>query len=187
MGKLTFVLGGARSGKSSYAQRRGEKCAGQVVYLATAQALDEEMQQRIRLHQKERSPGWLTLEAPKAIALAWRSAGQPGELVLLDCLTLLVSNLLMELVVDEGIPDENRAIASVQNEIDALLAAVKEGPAEWLIVSNEVGLGLVPPYPMGRLYRDLLGWANQRLAFEADEVIWMVAGIPVPIQAYRER
>ena len=187
MGKLTFVLGGARSGKSSYAQRVGEKCRGQVVYLATAQALDDEMQGRISAHQKERSVDWVTLEAPKAIAQTWRSAGQPGDLVLLDCLTLLVSNLLMDRVVDDAILDENQAAASVHNEIDTLLAAVKESQAEWVVVSNEVGLGLVPPYPMGRLYRDLLGWTNQRLAAEADEVIWMIAGIPLPIQAFRER
>jgi adenosylcobinamide kinase/adenosylcobinamide-phosphate guanylyltransferase len=107
--------------------------------------------------------------------------------VLLDCLTLLVSNLLL-LEGDIDQPDMARADGfahRLEAEIQALLEAIRGSRADWIVVSNEVGMGLVPPYPSGRLYRDLLGYANQRLAAQADEVYWMVAGIPVPIHGYR--
>jgi adenosylcobinamide kinase/adenosylcobinamide-phosphate guanylyltransferase len=103
-----------------------------------------------------------------------------------DCLTLLVSNLVLQAAPDIDHPDEQAARTLVEAEINDLLNAIESIPAEWIIVSNEVGQGLVPPYPMGRVYRDLLGWANQRLAQKADEVIWMVAGIPVPIGEYKK-
>jgi adenosylcobinamide kinase/adenosylcobinamide-phosphate guanylyltransferase len=107
------------------------------------------------------------------------------ELVVLDCVTLLVSNVVVHAAHDIDQPDETTARASVEAEITELLSAMEASPARWLVVSNEVGQGLVPPYPVGRLFRDLLGWANQRLAEKSDEVIWMVAGIPVPIRQYR--
>ena len=105
--------------------------------------------------------------------------------ILLDCLTLLVTNLLMGAAPDEDHPDEAAAVQAVEQELAQLLVAIRTSPADWIAVSNEVGLGLVPPYPLGRLYRDLLGRANQQLAATADEVFWMVAAIPVPIHTYR--
>jgi len=193
MGKLTFILGGARSGKSSYAQRLAEKHAGRVAFIATATPGDDEMAERILQHQKERPPGWGTLEIPFGVATALASAPTGGagaanpmqaDIILLDCLTLLVSNLLFQGSQDEV--DEGTAAARVETEISGLLGFIRGSRADWIIVSNEVGLGLVPPYPLGRIYRDLLGRANQELAASADEVVWMVAGIPVPIQNYRE-
>jgi adenosylcobinamide kinase/adenosylcobinamide-phosphate guanylyltransferase len=185
MAKLTFILGGARSGKSSHAQRLAAQHAGLVLYVATAQALDDEMSARIRVHRDERPPQWQTLEAPLGVGPAVQSLLPPPGLVLLDCLTMLVTNVLLQAAPDPNAPDEAAASAALEQEMSALLSAVTAGSADWIIVSNEVGLGLVPPYPLGRLYRDLLGWANQRLAARANEVLWMVAGIPVPIQQFR--
>jgi adenosylcobinamide kinase / adenosylcobinamide-phosphate guanylyltransferase len=176
---ITLILGGARSGKSSHAQSLAEGTGTSVTFLATAQALDEEMSQRIQKHRLERPAGWETLEIPCDIA-----AHVPqikSELVILDCITLLVSNLLMQFVKDDLV-DEKPFLAAVQKEVDALIAAIQEQDQDWFIISNEVGLGLVPPYQMGRVYRDALGWANQRLAREADKVIFMVAGIPTTIK-----
>ena len=182
MGKLTFLLGGARSGKSSHAQKLAEQSGKSVTFIATAQALDDEMSTRIQKHQQDRPVHWETLEIPFGIAAQVEPL--KTEVVLLDCITLLVSNLMMQFV-ENDLVDEEKSMLAVQAEIDALLAYIHSHEQDWFIISNEVGLGLVPPYQMGRVYRDLLGWANQRLAREADEVLWMVAGIPVPIAQFR--
>ena len=182
MGSLTFILGGARSGKSSYAQRLAEKQSRPVTFIATANASDDEMAARILQHQSQRPPDWITREIHYDIAA--QLAPSPPEVVLLDCVTLLVSNLLLR--DGQAEPDEPAATARVETEIGDLLNFVRERGTDWIMVSNEVGLGLVPPYRLGRLYRDLLGRSNQRLAAAADRVIWMVAGIPVPIQDCRE-
>ncbi len=187
MGRLTFILGGARSGKSAYAQRLAEKHGGRVTFIATATAGDDEMAARILQHQKERPANWLTREIPHGIASAITSAPTSDtgtELVLLDCLTLLVSNLLLQ--DDSPKIDEMAATTRVETEISGLLALIQNRDVDWIIISNEVGLGLVPSYPLGRIYRDLLGRANQQLAACAKEVFWMVAGIPIPIHTYRE-
>ncbi len=185
MGKLTLILGGARSGKSSYAQRLAIQHGGPVVYIATAQALDPEMENRIENHRLERPQDWITLEAPRRVAAAVKQIQVIAGIILLDCLTLLITNLLMGASPDEDHPDEAAAVEAVEQELDQLLPAIPMSPADWIVVSNEVGLGLVPPYPLGRVYRDLLGRANQQLAAAADEVFWMVAAIPVPIHTYR--
>jgi adenosylcobinamide kinase / adenosylcobinamide-phosphate guanylyltransferase len=184
MGRLTLILGGARSGKSTYAQRLAAAHGGQVVFIATAEGQDDEMRQRIAAHQSDRPPGWQTLEIPYDVGQAFTRLSPPADVVLLDCMTLLVSNLLL-LEGDIDQPDAAAAEARLDVELKALLAAIRTSRAGWIIVSNEVGQGLVPPYPSGRVYRDLLGHANQRLAAEADEVYWMVAGIPVPIHGWR--
>jgi len=186
MGQLTLILGGARSGKSSFAEELAREMRGQVVYVATAEALDEEMKARIAKHQKGRPEDWQTLEAPRDIARTWLEKGAETDVIILDCVTLLVSNLLIASAEGEDQPDESKATGLVRAEIEALLSAVEEGSSHWIVVSNEVGLGLVPPNPLGRVYRDLLGLANQRLAAGADRVYWMAAGIPVPIHGYRK-
>lgn len=185
MNDLTFILGGARSGKSAYAEQLAAQVPGRVLYIATAQALDDEMQARIAAHQGRRPSGWQTLELPAGVGRALLAAPPHADLILIDCLTLLVSNLVLKASPDMDHPDEPAATALVRTETDELLRAIRAIPARWLVVSNEVGQGLVPPYPAGRLYRDLLGWANQRFAQAAHKVIWMVAGIPVPIAQYR--
>ena len=176
---ITLILGGARSGKSSYAQRLAEETGRPVTFLATAQALDEEMSTRIQKHRAERPAGWDTLELP--CDLATHVPQIESQVVLLDCITLLISNLLMQYVKDDLVAEAPFMLA-VQKEIDELIAAIRQREQEWLIISNEVGLGLVPPYQMGRVYRDALGWANQRLAREADHVLFLVAGIPMVVK-----
>lgn len=179
MGRLTLILGGARSGKSSHAQSLAEGTGKSVTFLATAQALDEEMSTRIQKHRLERPSGWETLEIP--CDLASHIPQIKSEVVILDCVTLLVSNLLMQFVRDELV-DEKPFMSAVEKEIEDLIAAIRGQNREWFIISNEVGLGLVPPYLMGRVYRDALGWANQRLAREANQVLFMVAGIPMVVK-----
>ncbi len=187
MGRLTFILGGARSGKSNFAERLAAAQGGQVCYIATAQALDDEMQTRIAAHRQKRPASWQTLELSSNLGDALLSHPPSADFILLDCVTLLVSNLVLQAASDLDHPDEAAAAKLVEAEIAKLLEAIQAIPAHWVIVSNEVGQGLVPPYPVGRIYRDLLGWANQRLAKEAEEVYWMVAGIPVPIQQFKNR
>ena len=184
MGKLTFLIGGARSGKSSFAKKLAEDSGKSVTFIATAQALDEEMSARIKKHQEERSAGWHTLEIESGIAACLREKPTSAELYLLDCVTLLVTNLMMQSTKDD-LADEQQAMQALENELGELLVYIREHEQDWIIISNEVGQGLVPPYQMGRVYRDLLGRANQRIASVADEVYWMVAGIPVPIQQFR--
>jgi adenosylcobinamide kinase/adenosylcobinamide-phosphate guanylyltransferase len=179
MGQITLLLGGARSGKSSYAQRLAEDSGKSVTYLATAQALDDEMSSRIQKHQSERPAHWQTLEIPLDVAA--HVGGIKSELVILDCMTLLVTNLMMRFTADDLV-DEAPFTEAVYKEAADLLAAIRAGKPDWLIISNEIGLGLVPPYQMGRVYRDLLGWANQRLAREADRVVFLAAGIPITIK-----
>jgi adenosylcobinamide kinase/adenosylcobinamide-phosphate guanylyltransferase len=181
MGKLTFILGGARSGKSRYAMQLARQHPGAVTYLATAQALDPEMDARIARHRQERPAGWQTLEIPTQVGVYLQHHPPEGSLILLDCLTMLVSNLLMQAGGAEDRPDEAGATQAIDAEVEALLGVIRSGPADWIVVSNEVGMGLVPPYPMGRLYRDLLGLANQRFAAQAAEFYFMVAGIPMKV------
>lgn len=180
--QLTLILGGARSGKSSYAEKLAADGGAQVLYVATAEASDEEMAARIARHQSERPAAWQTLEAPLQVGQQIEQvlAKSPADVVLIDCLTLLSSNILLSLGEE---PPAAAIEAAVNEEIDALLAARQLAPqSEWIIVSNEVGLGLVPVYPLGRLYRDALGRANQRLAAVADRVLFMVAGLPLVVK-----
>ena len=178
-GKITLILGGARSGKSSHAQYLAEQTGKSVTFLATAQALDDEMSTRIRKHRAERPADWDTLEIPFNIAS--HISQLKSDVVILDCITLLLSNLLMQFVKDDR-ADEAPYMSAVQKEIKELIAKMREQNQDWIIVSNEVGLGLVPPYQMGRIYRDAIGWANQQLAREADKVTLMVAGIPMVVK-----
>lgn len=179
MGKLTLILGGARSGKSTYAEQLAARRGGRVTYIATAQALDEEMQARIAIHRQKRPDSWETIEVSSRVGLTLAESRPKAEVILLDCLTLLVANRLLEISPDVDRPDEAAAAVQVRTEVDELLAEIETSPADWIVVSNEVGLGLVPPYPLGRIYRDLLGWANQRLARQAEQVVFLIAGIPM--------
>jgi adenosylcobinamide kinase / adenosylcobinamide-phosphate guanylyltransferase len=180
-GKLILILGGARSGKSTTAERMARELGGDdVLYVATAEAWDDEMRARIAEHQRARPAHWRTLEAPLNVADRLRAVVIP-RVVLLDCITLLASNALLTLPED---CDQETANKVVLGEIEPLLALYQAGRATWIIVTNEVGLGVVPPYRLGRLFRDALGMANQRLALVADEVILMVAGLPWRLKPY---
>jgi len=199
MGKLTLILGGARSGKSSYAEKRAKELGGDgVLYVATSETKDEEMVERVIKHRTERPPAWGTVEAPRNVARALRQAQDTAirqersvaKVILLDCVTFLVANYLMEAAGPEDDPFDDPSAdpfdaqieADVVADVEALVAYVQETEVEMLVVSNEVGLGVVPPYELGRAYRDILGRANQILARHADEVLLFVAGIPMKVK-----
>lgn len=167
---IVFVTGGARSGKSRFAERRAAASGEAVTYLATAQALDAEMAERIARHRADRPVEWLTLEEPLRVPEALGRA--PTPTVLLDCLSLWVSNLLLEGLSDPA------ALARA----DALLAAARTRPGLTVLVSNEVGFGIVPDNALARRYRDLLGWVNQQAAAASDEAWLLVSGLPLQLK-----
>jgi adenosylcobinamide kinase/adenosylcobinamide-phosphate guanylyltransferase len=171
MPPLTFILGGARSGKSRHAQTLAETSGRAPMMIATAQAFDAEMQDRITRHQSERGPAWTTIEAPIDLAAAIAQIQTPATIVI-DCLTLWVTNLLM---ADRDIPAASTA----------LLAACRTSPNPIIMVTNETGFGIVPPDPLSRRFRDEAGRLHQLIAATADEVTLMVAGLPLAIKSHR--
>lgn len=177
--KMMLVLGGARSGKSTYAQNLALENRGRVVYVATAEAKDEEMQERIAVHRKERPSHWLTLEAATQVGKRIELMVEEADMVLLDCMTLLTSNVILQLPEAVSIMDAQNAM---DEELHHLIDVYMRSDCEWIIVSNEVGMGLVPPYALGRIYRDVLGRVNQQLAQIADEVLFLVAGLPMKLK-----
>lgn len=177
--KHILILGGARSGKSRYALDRAGSISDKVLFVATAEPLDEEMRIRIAAHQRERPRSWQTLEIP--VNLAEGIAGRIGdaEVVLVDCLTLLVSNLMLGEARSGEIED---AGGRVMREMETLTGLMQQTRTTFILVSNEVGLGLVAENRLGRAYCDLLGRANQLIARYAGEVYFMVAGIPMKVK-----
>lgn len=181
MDKLTLILGGARGGKSTYAEQLAKQHTGNVLYIATAQALDDEMVDRIEKHKLQRSDSWHSLEIPKGVGAEIAPHIKAGDLILLDCLTMLIANVILDVCGDLDNPDEQLASDAVDQELESLLATIQQSDAQWILVSNEVGMGVVPPYPVGRLYRDLLGWANRKVAGISDDVFLLVAGMVLPL------
>ncbi|MGD2027190.1 MAG: bifunctional adenosylcobinamide kinase/adenosylcobinamide-phosphate guanylyltransferase [Anaerolineales bacterium] len=183
MNEFVLLLGGARSGKSSYAEEMAAACSDSVLYLATAEAKDEEMAERIARHRESRPQTWRTLEAPRGAAAALKEAWQGEKVILLDCITLLVTNLLPS---GEGFEQVAVQVEEYEHlvleEVEALIEFIAGTDALTLVVSNEVGMGLVPPYELGRAYRDILGRANKALAQAADRVLLLVAGIPMQVK-----
>jgi len=167
-GSLTFLLGGARSGKSTHAEKLVTALPAPWTYIATAQAWDDEMTERIALHRARRGEGWSTLDAPLDLVGALRAVPD-GQPVLVDCLTLWLSNHMLS----------EHDIDALSSELEDVLAAPR-GP--WFAVSNEVGLGIVPDNPLGRRFRDAQGRLNQRVAAAADNVRFIVAGIPMQVK-----
>jgi adenosylcobinamide kinase / adenosylcobinamide-phosphate guanylyltransferase len=184
-GRLTLILGGARSGKSSYAEALASRLGNRVLYLATAEALDEEMHARVADHRARRPAAWQTLEVPLGVGATLEASPEAAaaDVILLDCLSLLVSNVLLSRGPRVPEPDVATAMVWVRTELDGLLAAHRQLGAHLVVVSNEVGLGVVPAYALGRTYRDCLGWANQTLVRVAGQVILMVAGLPVDLRS----
>jgi adenosylcobinamide kinase/adenosylcobinamide-phosphate guanylyltransferase len=177
--KSTLIIGGARSGKSYFAQELALKSGGDVLFVATAEAGDEEMKQRIEAHRKARPPTWKTLEATTNVgSQITRNIGK-AQTVIIDCITLLVNNIFQQ--HDQKL-DAASLEKAVMAEIEELVNCIDHVDASFIIITNEVGLGLVPADKTSRLYRDLLGKANQALAKHADEVYLMLAGIPVTIK-----
>lgn len=173
MKKSVFVIGGCRSGKSRQALMIAESLAREKrVFIATCIAYDDEMKDRIARHRQERSRRWHTVEAPLHLPEAILEAGGAAGVLLVDCLTLWINNLLME----------KHDTGQITDQVQSLARAVKAAACPVILVSNEVGTGIVPENALARLYRDLVGSANQAVAECADQVIWMVAGIPVTIK-----
>lgn len=172
MTRLILILGGARSGKSSYAVELAKKRGGKTVFIATAAPSDMEMKKKIELHRISRPREWGLVEEGKDISSILRTLKDEYEVVLIDCLGLLISNLLADNLDDE----------EIERRIGALVEAAQRLDLTTIIVSNEVGSGIVPVHPLARRFRDVLGLSNQMVAKKADKVILMQAGIPLVIK-----
>ncbi|MFZ7102589.1 MAG: bifunctional adenosylcobinamide kinase/adenosylcobinamide-phosphate guanylyltransferase [Peptococcaceae bacterium] len=181
---LILVMGGARSGKSSYAEALAAKMSEHVAYIATAQAFDEEMENRILMHKNRRPGHWSTYESPDQISDLMLTIKEQHKVFLIDCLTLLISNILLNgLNIDNITPEiYQQKEAEVFRDLTKLVSLTRTGSFRLIIVTNELGLGIVPATPLSRAYRDLVGRANQYLAQEADQVIFTVAGMPLQIK-----
>ncbi len=174
---IILILGGVRSGKSRYAQQLAARWR-RVTFLATAQSGDdEEMRRKIARHQSERPADWVTIEEPLSLGRALQNATSTSDAILVDCLTLFSANLLAAHHDDEP---------SLQAEIDSLCASLQSVRCPTILVSNEVGSGVVPAYASGRRFRDLAGEINQRVAGLADRVLLMIAGIPLAVKGSGE-
>lgn len=171
MNTITFIIGGARSGKSSYALNLAQG-KDSVVFIATAEALDVEMRQRILKHKNGRPAHWQTIEAPRDLWAACNQIHKKTTMVIIDCLTLWISNLLMV----------KKEATQIEQEMARILAELRGKKARVVIVANEVGLGIVPANKMARAFRDIAGKINQITAAEADEVIFMAAGLPMMVK-----
>ena len=181
--RCVLITGGARSGKSRFAQELAIRVNESVLFVATAQAGDEEMQERIQRHKKARPASWNTLEATTNIGSQISQEIAGARVVIIDCIALLVNNIFSQYSDPNG---EQTAAPLIEEkvigEINELVECINKTDARFIIVTNEIGLGLVPISRIGRLYRDVMGKANQRLAQEAEEVYLMVAGLPVQIK-----
>jgi adenosylcobinamide kinase/adenosylcobinamide-phosphate guanylyltransferase len=194
MGRIIFILGGARSGKSGFAQGLAARLAGAsshavqaeagpetvgsgVTYLATATAEDEEMRLRVARHRQVRPAGWKTVEEPLRVAQVL--SGESSAVVIVDCLTLLITNILLSEGADrtDRSPGLEELEQTVMKEIEELLGQCRRIRSQVLLISNEVGMSVVPPTPLGRVFRDIAGRVNQRVAGEAEEVYFLVAGL----------
>ena len=176
MGKIVLVTGGARSGKSRFAEQYAARFGKKVAYIATAGVYDEEMAFRVKLHRERRPKDWHTWEAPENAHLAIEEAGKAHDMILFDCLTLYVSNLLCAL---ENVRDSAANYELIREKISLLLEAAKEQEGTTIFVTNEVGAGIVPENHLAREYRDITGIANQLTAREAAEVYVVSCGIAV--------
>jgi len=179
MMKTILITGGARSGKSTLAQELGKKAEGDILFVATAEAGDPEMQRRIRAHKKSRPANWKTLEVQTHIGNQLSKEIGNARTVIIDDITLLVMNVFTACGENSGAAVLEKAVTA---EIQELIEGMKQCKADFIIVTNEVGLGIIPADIMSRQYRDLLGKANRMLAEHADEVYFMVAGIPMVVK-----
>ncbi|MCL4386019.1 MAG: bifunctional adenosylcobinamide kinase/adenosylcobinamide-phosphate guanylyltransferase [Actinobacteria bacterium] len=188
MGYLYFLLGGARSGKSSYAEELARNLSDKVAYIATAEITDEEMQKRIDLHKSRRISTWKTFELENGTPdmedfkkILNSVMLEKYEVVLLDCITILLFRLIHNYRLDEMEIIDNELEKKIGMEVEAffrnLLEIIKVNDLKFIVVSNEVGMGVVPPYPLGRIFRDFMGIVNKQMASASDEVYFFVAGL----------
>jgi len=186
MGSLTLIVGGVRSGKSRFAEQLALALdLPDVLYIATAEARDDEMRQRIFKHRASRPQHWQTLECPMRIAESLAEHRKYPSVILLDCLTLLVTNhLCCDPTRDLSPANVDSIHENLRREILALIQFARSHAIHLIIVSGEVGLGIVPEYALGRAFRDLLGWANQTISEHGDAVFMMIAGLAIPLHAW---
>ncbi len=168
MGRIIFVVGGAASGKSAYAERLARASGKPKTYIATLQAYDDEMRDKIAKHQRDRGDDWTTLEAPMDICVPLADA-DPDHIVLLDCVTLWLTNIML-------------AEKDIEKEVDGFLKALKSASSDVVVVSNEVGMGIVPDNALSRRFRAAQGSLNQRLARVSDSVVTVIAGMPLALK-----
>lgn len=172
--RLALILGGARSGKSRYGLGLAARCPAPRLFVATCEPRDAEMEARIAAHQKERGSDWTTREVPLNLAATLQEAQASYGAILVDCLTMWVSNLLLQKDAPPG---------RIQTVCEDLVASLQQTTTPTILISNEVGLGIVPDNALGREFRDQAGWLHQRLAQVADLVVLVVAGVPLLIKA----
>lgn len=183
MGQIVLVTGGARSGKSSFAEKYAARFGKHIAYIATSQIFDDEMKFRVKLHRERRPADWKTFEAPFDAHEALKEAGKEHDMILFDCLTIYVSNLLCSL---PSIEDSDKNYALAKEKIGLLLEQAKNNNGTTIFVSNEVGSGIVPENHLAREYRDIAGLVNQMTAKAADKVYLVSCGIPVDIKKIAE-
>jgi len=183
MGRLIFVTGGARSGKSTFAEKLASQFEDSVSYIATSLPFDDEMKRRIEFHRRQRPSAWKTYEQYKDLNRIILESHTQG--ILLDCITIMITNLMMEEDLDWDnicFEDLQRVEDKISCEIEKVITAARQSQGQVIVVSNELGMGLVPEYPLGRAFRDIAGRMNQKLARSADEVYFVVSGIPMRLK-----
>lgn len=179
MAKITFILGGARSGKSAFAEGIAKKYKD-VVYIATAEVKDDEMRERIKIHRARRPFNWKVIESPYQVDKIISEMNEDADLIFIDCITLYITNMLLS--QENPINHQKQRQEQILGEISKLSKACRKSKSDIIVVSSEVGLGIVPDNALSRLFRDIAGYANQILAEEADEVYFIIAGIAQKIK-----
>lgn len=178
-GKIILITGGARSGKSVFAEQYAIGLKEKMAYIATAQVYDEEMERRVALHRERRAGEWLTFEAPYDADKSMEEAGKQAKVILFECLTLYTSNLLLK---PDSPSDPEEKYQYIVKEIDKLLTSARNSGATVLFITNEVGMGIVPNNALARQYRDVAGMVNQKVAACAEEAYLVVSGLAVEIK-----
>lgn len=186
MGKIVLVTGGARSGKSTFAEKRAKELGENILYMATAIPFDDEMKDRIKKHQNSRPSNWNTWEGFRGLGDTLTKESSKYDGVLIDCITIMVTNIMLshdELDFEQMTPEEMDTIEEdIKNEIENLIKGAKTASCDIVMVTNELGCGIVPENPLARVFRDFAGRANQMLGCAADEVYMAVCGVPMKVK-----
>lgn len=182
---IFLITGGVRSGKSTFAEEMVKNSGNKVVYIATAQCIDKEMEERIALHRARRPSDWEVKEVPYNLHETIKNIAK-DKIILIDCLTIYLTNHLLALAPNpEDVNDWSIIQKQLMEVVEKLIDTLKESNSIIVIVSNEIGLGLVPPYPLGRVFRDIAGLANQQIAKISSKVIFVAAGIPIDLKQFK--
>jgi len=182
--QIILCSGGARSGKSEFAERLALATAGRKAYVATGQAFDEEMIDRIKKHQERRGEIWNNFEVPLHLAIEWQNISQSADVILIDCLTMFTTNHMMAHGSIQGQQDANQLEATVLTELETLLASIKSCEGKTVIfVTNEIGLGIVPDNKLARYFRDIAGRVNRTVATAADKLFLTISGVTIELKS----